>query len=106
MVYKTLEALCFDLDATGETLCEKLEILQARIILPKDLIDGMRSLRMLGEEAANVESVVFSRVTGEEVEVAIEVTKEIMKAIYQYDQLLKRLRGFRGDLKTKAVVRN
>jgi hypothetical protein len=66
-------------------------------VLPKDLLDGLDDLRLLGNDAAHFESNVYDKVGREEVEVAIEVTKEVLKGVYQMSALVKRLRGLQVD---------
>lgn len=56
-------------------------MLGATVVLPKRLLDGLDDLRLLGNDAAHIESRVYDEIGNEEVEVAIEVTKEIVKAV-------------------------
>lgn len=91
MVRKTLEELCHDRKATGDNLKQRLRDLGTKIVLPKDLLDGLDDLRLLGNDAAHIESQEFNAVGKEEVEIGIEFTKEVLKATFQYTELLKRL---------------
>jgi len=91
MVRKTMEELCLDRKATGANLKEKIAALGKTIVLPKELLDGMDDLRLLGNDAAHVESQTFNNVGQEELEVAIEFAKEVLKATYQYESLRNRL---------------
>jgi hypothetical protein len=59
------------------------------------LLNGLDDLRLLGNDAAHIESQVYSKVSQEEIEVALEFTKEVLKAIYQYSALLARLRSLK-----------
>ena len=95
MVRKTLEELCFDRKATGGNLKERIRDLGTKIVLPKDLLDGLDDLRLLGNDAAHIESQEFNKVGQEEVEVGLEFAKEVLKAVYQYSALLSRLRGLK-----------
>jgi hypothetical protein len=95
MVRKTLEELCRDRGATGDTLKARVTDLQGKIVLPQELIDGLDNLRLLGNDAAHIESQTFNQVGQEEVEVSIEVTKEVLKAVYQYSDLLRRLHSLK-----------
>lgn len=95
MVRKTLELLCNAQNATGSNLKERLKALGSSVVLPPDLLTGLDDLRLLGNDAAHVESQAYIQVGREELEVAIEFTKEVLKAIYQYTTLLTRLRGLR-----------
>lgn len=95
MVRKSLEELCRDRQATGKDLKERIRALGTKIVLPKDLLDGFDDLRLLGNDAAHIESKEFDQVGKEEVEVGIEFTKEVLKAVYQYSALLARLRSLK-----------
>jgi hypothetical protein len=92
MVRKTLEELCSDRKATRKNLKDRLRDLGTKIVLPKELLEGLDDLRLLGNDAAHLESQEFNQVGIEEVEVGIEFTKEVLKATYQYSALLDRLR--------------
>lgn len=91
MVRKTLESICEDKGATGKDLKARIAALGSKILIPKELIDGMEVLRLLGNDAAHFESKVFDQVGKDEVEVAVEFTKEILKAVYQYSSLIAKL---------------
>jgi len=95
MVRKTLEELCNDKSATGRNLKERIKDLGKKIVLPQELLEGLDDLRLLGNDAAHIESQVFNNVGSEEVEIGIEFTKEVLKATYQYSDLLSRLRGLK-----------
>jgi hypothetical protein len=95
MVRKTLEMLCMEHEAEGNNLKERIEALGQRIVLPKALLDGLDELRLLGNDAAHVESRMYDEIGKEEVEVAIDVAKEILKATYQLDSIVDRLRALK-----------
>jgi Domain of unknown function (DUF4145) len=95
MVRKTLEELCRERGATGANLKERIKALGTRVVLPVDLLQGLDDLRLLGNDAAHIESREYDQVGREEVEVGIEFTKEVLKAVYQYSALLSRLRGLK-----------
>lgn len=95
MVRKTLELLCSAHGASGTNLKDRIKALGSRVVLPPDLLSGLDDIRLLGNDAAHIESQAYSKVSQEEIEVAIEFTKEILKAIYQYAALLARLRGLK-----------
>jgi len=95
MVRKTLEELCRERGAHGKDLKERIRDLGAKIVLPKELLDGLDDLRLLGNDAAHIESREYDQVGKEEVEIGIEFTKEVLKATYQYSALLTRLRGLK-----------
>lgn len=95
MVRKTLEELCVDRQAAGKNLKERIKQLGSKVVLPQDLLEGLDDLRLLGNDAAHIESQEFNQIGKEEVEIGIEVTKEILKATYQYTALLTRLRSLK-----------
>jgi len=95
MVRKTLEELCRERGAQGKDLKERIRDLGTKIVIPKELLDGLDDLRLLGNDAAHIESRQYDQVGKEEVEIGIEFTKEVLKATYQYSALLNRLRGLK-----------
>lgn len=97
MIRRTFEEVCHERDATGDSLRERIRSLQEKIVIPKELFEGMDELRLLGNDAAHVESREYDKIGKEEVEVGIEFAKEILKAVYQYEHLLSRLRGLKKE---------
>lgn len=95
MVRRTLEELCADRQAQGNNLKERLRNLGSQTILPQELLDGLDDLRLLGNDAAHIKSRDFQQVGQEEVDIALDLTKEVLKAVYQYSNLLSRLRGLK-----------
>jgi hypothetical protein len=95
MIRKTLEELCRERGAQGKDLKQRIRDLGTKIVIPKELLDGLDDLRLLGNDAAHIESREYDQVGKEEVEVGIEFTKEVLKATYQYSALLNRLRGLK-----------
>lgn len=91
MVRRTLEELAKDKGATGKNLKDRIADLDNKVVLPKELLDALDNIRLLGNDAAHVESNDYAQVGREEVEIAVEFTKEVLKAVYQYASLLKRL---------------
>jgi hypothetical protein len=95
MIRKTLELLCKDRGATGSNLKQRVQQLGTKVILPNELLEGLDDLRLLGNDAAHIESEHYDKVSSEEVELAIDITKEVLKAVYQYTALLSRLKALR-----------
>ena len=93
MVRKTLEELCHDRGANGATLKARIAALGAKITVPQELLEGVDHLRLLGNDAAHIESQTYTQVGQEEVEVALLFAKELLKAVYQYSTLLARLKA-------------
>lgn len=95
MVRRTLEEICSDKGAAGDNLKARLQALQSVIIVPKELMEAADELRLLGNDAAHLEAQVYDDVGKEEVEAAIDLCKEILKAVYQLGSLVSRLRGLK-----------
>ncbi|MGH7596322.1 MAG: DUF4145 domain-containing protein [bacterium] len=95
MIGKTLEELCRDRGATGKNLKERLTALGTKIVLPQELLNGLDNMRLLGNDAAHIDSKEYQQVGQEEVEVGIMFAKEVLKAVYQYTTLLDRLKSLK-----------
>jgi hypothetical protein len=95
MVRKTLEELCRDRGAVGSDLKARIKALGTKVILPSELLAGLDDLRLLGNDAAHIESREYDKVGKEEVEIGLELAKEVLKAVYQYSALLNRLRALK-----------
>lgn len=95
MVRKTLEELCRERGATGGNLKERIKALGTKVVLPTELLDGLDDLRLLGNDAAHIESTEYDKIGQEEVEIGIEFAKEVLKAVYQYSALLTKLRALK-----------
>lgn len=92
MVRKTLEELCEDKGATGPNLHERLKSLTNIIVIPQALATAAIELKLLGNDAAHVEAKSYDGIGKEETTVAIDLAKELLKATYQLDDLVARLR--------------
>ena len=95
MVRRTFEEVCADRGAKGNNLKERIADLGSKIIIPSELLDAMDELRILGNDAAHIEAKNYESVSKEEVTIAIEFTKEILKSLYQYTSLLGKLRSLK-----------
>lgn len=95
MIRRTLEELCEDKKAAGNTLKDRIGALQSSVVLPKELFDALDDLRLLGNDAAHIEAKTYDAIGTAEIEVAIELTKEVLKAVYQLDDLVSRLRALK-----------
>ena len=98
MIRKTLEEICIERGATGTNLYKKLQDLGSKILIPQELLAGMNELRLLGNDAAHIEAQTFSEIGKEEIEVSLDFAKEILKAVYQYDNLLQRLKKLKEKI--------
>lgn len=97
MVRKTLEQLCRERQAQGKDLKEKIRDLGTKIVLPQELLAGLDDLRLLGNDAAHIESREYDKIGRDEVEAGVEFAKEVLKAAYQYSALLSRLRSLKKN---------
>jgi hypothetical protein len=95
LVRRVLELICADKGATGKTFKGRIADLGSKIVIPKDLVAAMDDLRLLGNDAAHVEAKAFQQVSETELAIAIELTKEILKAVYQYAGLLDKLKALK-----------
>jgi len=91
MIRRTLEELCEDKGATGNTLKDRIGSLRSTVVLPEELFKALDELRLLGNDAAHINAKTYDSIGPDEIEVAILLTKEILKAVYQLDDLLSRL---------------
>lgn len=99
MIRKTLEEICIDRGAMGNDLFKKIENLGSKILIPRELLSGMNELRLLGNDAAHIEAQTFAEIGKEEIEVSLEFTKEILKAVYQYENLLMKIQTLKSKIK-------
>lgn len=95
MIRKTLEELCAERESGGDNLQQRIQNLRAKLVIPEELLDGLDDIRLLGNDAAHIDSRTYDDVGKEEVEVAIDFTKEVLKAAYQYKGLLARIRSLK-----------
>ncbi|MFA6313272.1 MAG: DUF4145 domain-containing protein [Sterolibacterium sp.] len=95
MIRRTLEELCEEKSATGNTLKDRISSLQSSVVLPKELFIALDDLRLLGNDAAHIEAKTYNSIGPAEVDIGIELTKEVLKAVYQLDDLLARLRALK-----------
>lgn len=95
MVRRTLEELCEDKSASGSNLKERILKLRSNVVLPAELFSAMDELRLLGNDAAHIEAKVFDQIGKDEIELGMLLTKEILKAVYQLDDLVKKLQALK-----------
>ncbi len=95
MIRKTLEEICSENNANGKNLKLRIDDLSTKIVIPLALKNGMHELRLLGNDAAHVESHVFEEIGENELSISIDFTQEIIKALYQHQDLLKRLQSLK-----------
>ena len=56
-------------------------------------------MRLLGNDAAHIESKEYDKVGKDEVDIAIEITKEILKGVYQMGNLVAKLKKLKKPKK-------
>ena len=95
MIRKTLEEICLDKGAKGDNLYKRIESLKNTIVLPTELLTAMQELRLLGNDAAHLEAQTFEQIGKDELEISLDLTKEILKAVYQYESLLEKIQGLK-----------
>lgn len=95
MVRRTLEEICSEKCDNGTNLKKRIENLKDKIVIPIELFQAMDELRLLGNDAAHIEAVSYDNISEQEVTVAIEFTKELLKGIYQYSSLLEKFRNLK-----------
>lgn len=93
MVRRAIDHICKDKGAEGKDLDKRIEALKDKVTLPPSLFEGMHKLRMLGNDAAHTEAKVFDEIGDKEIEAGIEFAKRITEAVYQYGELLEKLKG-------------
>jgi hypothetical protein len=92
MIRRTLEEICEERGAVGKDIKTRIRDLQTKTLLPQELFDAMDELRLLGNDAAHIEANTFAQISSQELDVAIEFTIEFLKALYQYSNLLSKMR--------------
>jgi hypothetical protein len=97
MVRRTLEEICENKGSKGQNLKQRIEGLQSKVILPAELFQAMDELRLLGNDAAHIESKEYEQIGKDEVAIAIELTKEILKSVYQMDSLVSKLKKLKKN---------
>ena len=95
MIRRCLEEVCEDRGATGPDLKARIHGLRSKVVLPDELFLAMDDLRLLGNDAAHVEAKAYDSIGQEEVETGIALAKEVLKALYQLDDLVARLRALK-----------
>lgn len=95
MVRRLLEEICLDQNATGTDLKKRLAALGQNVLIPKELLEAADELRLLGNDAAHIEAKSYDSITDQEARLAVELAKEILKAVYQYASLVDKLRALR-----------
>ena len=96
MIRRTLEELCSDMAATGDSLFERLKTLRDKVTLPSALFDAMKNVNLLSDDAASINADTYRRIDEGEIGVAIDFTHEILRAVYYYSEMLKAMDSLKG----------
>lgn len=100
LIRRTMEEICKHQGADGNTLWNRIDKLKTIISMPERLFDGMHELRLLGNDAAHVESTNYNSVGNNEIEASIAVIDAILDYIYKHDisgQLVEKLKALRSN---------
>jgi hypothetical protein len=95
MIRRTFEEICEERGTVGKDLKTRIHDLKTKILLPQELFDAMDELRLLGNDAAHIEADTFAQISSQEIDVAIEFTIELLKALYEYSSLLSKMKGLK-----------
>jgi Domain of unknown function (DUF4145) len=95
MVRRLLEELCQDKNVAGSDLKARLASLGGIVVIPQELLGATDELRILGNDAAHVEAKAYDAIGPNEASLAIELAKELLKAVYQYAALVSKLKALR-----------
>lgn len=98
MIRRTLEELCDLNKCTGKNLKERIQKLRSQITLPNELFNALDELRILGNDAAHINSKDYDDIGRDEVETGIELTKEVLKSLYQYESLVNKLKSLKKKI--------
>jgi hypothetical protein len=74
---------------------KRLAALGNTVIIPAELLAAADELRLLGNDAAHIEAKTYDKIGAEECAIAIELAKELLKAVYQYANLVSRLQALK-----------
>jgi Domain of unknown function (DUF4145) len=95
MVRRTIEEICEEKGVTGNTLFDRIEALKSQVVIAPALFEAMHDIRFLGNDAVHIELKWFDDVGKEELLVAIKITKKIIEAIYQSEDLVNELKALK-----------
>jgi len=95
MVRRLLEELCSNKGVTGNDLKARLAALGQSVVIPQELLTAADELRILGNDAAHVEAKAYDAIGSNEATLAIELAKELLKAVYQYSSLVSKLKALK-----------
>lgn len=97
MIRRTLEAICSMHSAKGPNLHERIKNLKAKITISEQLYDAIMELKFLGNDAAHIESEHFEKIGEVEVETALVLLIEILRALYEHQNLLDKFKALKKE---------
>jgi hypothetical protein len=95
MIRRAIEEVCHDKEAKGEVLKDRIKALRDKVTLPERLFTGIDNLRLLGNDAAHVDAKDYDNIGKDETSIGIQLAKEILKSIYQLDDLVAKLEALK-----------
>jgi len=95
MIRRTMEEVCNEKKANGKNLKTRIKDLRNHVTIPTALLDGIDEIRILGNEAAHVKAKDYDDVGQDECDVGLDLAKAILRAVYQYGELLTRLKNLK-----------
>lgn len=93
LVRRSLEELCHEWGVTGTNLKDRLDTLGTSSSMPTVMLEVLHDLRLLGNDAAHIESKDYLDVGKEEVELAITLVKHVLQVTYQHPILVDKLKA-------------
>jgi hypothetical protein len=93
LVRRSLEELCHERSIIGSNLKARIDALGTTASLPTVMLEALHDLRLLGNDAAHIESKDYLYVDKEEAELAIMVAQHVLQAVYQHPLLVEKLKA-------------
>ncbi len=97
MVRRVLEEVCEESGAGGRTLHDRMSVLRGKVILPPELFEVIHELKALGNDAAHVDARNYEKIGEEEARISLELVAEILKARYEVQSLVDRIRSRKSE---------
>jgi hypothetical protein len=97
MVRRALVDLCDNAGVADGDLSHRLALLGKTLVIPPELLAGLRDLPMLADTAVSSESAIYRTVSREEVQLGIDCAQALLKALYEYKSLVGRLEALKDQ---------
>jgi len=98
MIRRVLEEICEDKGLTGKDLQTRLAGISTVAAIPAELVTAANDLRLMGNDAAHIVAKTYDDIGEQEVNIAISLAKELLKAVYQYSALLAQLHAYKKTI--------